>query len=65
VVGVGLGGGFGVRVVEESLDAQEDLLDRDGGLPAFVFVEDGEADRSGGVDVWVEERWDEFACEFS
>ena len=45
------------------MDAQQDLFDVDGGLPAFFFVEDGEADGARGVDVWVEEGWDEFACE--
>jgi hypothetical protein len=43
------------------LNAEKDLFDGDGGFPAFFFVEDGEADCAGGVDVWVEEGWDEFA----
>lgn len=38
-----------------------DLFDGDCGLPGFLFVEDGETDRSGGVDVRVEEGWVEFA----
>lgn len=58
---VGLGGGLRVRLVEQRLDAEQDLLDGDGGLPALFFVEDGEADGARGVDVWVEERGGEFA----
>jgi hypothetical protein len=51
---IGLRGGLGVRLVEQRLYAEEDLLDRDRGLPAFFFVEDGQADGAGGVDVGVE-----------
>lgn len=61
VVGLGLGRRLGVRLVEQRLDAEEDLLDGDGGLPAFLFVEDRQADSSGRVDVGVEERRDELA----
>jgi hypothetical protein len=43
------------------LNAEEDLLDGDGGLPGFLFVEDREADGAGWVDVRVEERRREFA----
>jgi hypothetical protein len=50
-----------VWLVEQRLDTQQDLLDCDSGLPAFLFVEDGEADGAGRVDVGVEERRDEFA----
>jgi len=60
---VGLCWALWVRLVEQGLDAEQDLFDVDGGLPAFFFVEDGEADGARGVDVWVEEGWDEFACE--
>lgn len=58
---VGLGRGLWIRLVEQRLDAEQDLLDGDGGLPALFFVEDGEADGARGVDVWVEERGGEFA----
>lgn len=51
-----------VGVVQQVLDPEQDLLDCDGGLPAFFFVEDREADGAGGVDVGVEEGGDEFAC---
>lgn len=40
VVGVGLGGRVGVGVVQEILDAEQDLLDSDGGLPALLLVQD-------------------------
>ena len=59
---VGLGGGIRVGFIEEGLDTEQDLLDVYRGLPAFFFVEDGEADGARGVDVWVEERGYEFAC---
>ena len=61
VEGVGLRGGLGVWLVEERLDTQEDFFNVYRGLPAFFFVEDGEADGAGGVDVGVEERGCEFA----
>lgn len=38
------------------------LLDRDGGLPGLLLVQDREADGAGGVDVGVEERGSELAC---
>ena len=50
-----------VWLVEQRLDTQQDLLDCDSRLPAFLLVEDREADGAGGVDVGVEERRDEFA----
>jgi hypothetical protein len=37
------------------------LFDGDGGLPGLFLVEDRKADGAGRVDVWVEERWGEFA----
>jgi len=61
VVGLGLGRRLRVGLIEQRLNAEEDLLDGDGGLPAFLFVEDGQADGSGRVDVGVEERRDELA----
>jgi hypothetical protein len=61
VVSVSLGWGVWVRLVEQILDAQEDLLDGDSRLPCIFLVQDGQADSAGGVNVGVEERWDEFA----
>lgn len=56
-----MGRRIGVGGIEEFLDAEKDLLDGDGGFPAFFFVENGKTDCAGGVDVGVEERWCEFA----
>lgn len=41
VICICLGGRFGVGFVEQFLDAEEDLFDGDGRLPAFFFVQDG------------------------
>jgi hypothetical protein len=38
VIGLGLGRGFRVWIIQKSLDAQQDLLDGDCRLPAFFFV---------------------------
>lgn len=38
------------------------LLDGDGGLPVFVFIEDAQAHGARGVDVGVEETTRELAC---
>jgi hypothetical protein len=43
------------------LDAEQDLLDGDGGLPSFLFVENRQTDGAGRVNVRVEKRWGEFA----
>ena len=50
-----LGGVLDVGVVEEVLDAEEDLLDGDGGPPVLLLVQDGEADRPRGIHVGVEQ----------
>lgn len=47
------------------MDTEENLLDSDGGLPAFFFVENGQADSAGRVDVGVEERRNELAWRVS
>ena len=60
---VGVGGAVGIRVVQEVLDSQQDLLDGDGGLPSVVLIQDGQTHRSRGVHIWVEEGRCEFACE--
>ena len=44
-------------VVEQLLDAEQDLLDGDVRLPVLLFVEDREADRSGGIDVGMRQDW--------
>jgi hypothetical protein len=62
VEGVGLRRGLGIGLVKQRLDAEQDLLDGYGGLPAFFLVKDREADGARGVDVRVEEGWCEFAC---
>ena len=61
VVRLSLCGRLRVHFVEQHLNAEEDLLDGDGGLPSFLFVEDRQADGARRVDVRVEERWGEFA----
>lgn len=61
VVRLSLRGRVGIRIVQEILYAQCDLLDGDGRLPALLFVQDGQADGAGRVDVGMEQRWGEFA----
>lgn len=61
IVRLSLRGGLGVGVVEEVLDSQEDLLDGDGRLPGFVFIEDREANSAGWVDIRMKQGRDEFA----
>lgn len=41
IVCFGLRRRFGVRRIEEILDAEGDLLDGDGGSPALIFVKNG------------------------
>ena len=43
------------------LDAQQDLLDGDGGAPALVLVQDAQAHGAAGVDVRVEELFRQLA----
>jgi hypothetical protein len=61
VVCVSLSWRVGVGVIEKVLNSEEDLLDGDGRLPALLFIQDRQADGARGIDVGVEERWDEFA----
>ena len=56
-------------VVEQFLDAQQDLLHCDVRLPVFLLVENREADCSGGIDVGMREDgledalgWSESEC---
>lgn len=62
VVGIGLRRRFGVWVVEEILDSEEDLSDGDSWSPRLLLIEDRKADRSGWIYIGMEKRWDEFAC---
>lgn len=62
IVRLSLGWRLGVGVVEQVLNAKQDLLHRDGRLPCLFFVEDRETDRARWVDIGVEERGDKFAC---
>lgn len=50
---------FWVWLIQQSLHAHQDVLECDSWLPTFVFVENAEADSSGWIDIWVEERWSE------
>ena len=50
-----------VWIVEQVLNAQQDLLDRDSRFPTLIFVEDGKTDGARGEDVRVEERRGELA----
>mmetsp|Transcript_34846 Transcript_34846/g.93046 ORF Transcript_34846/g.93046 Transcript_34846/m.93046 type:complete len:208 (-) Transcript_34846:4-627(-) len=45
-----------VGVVQEILDAEQNLPDGDGRLPIFILIQDAQAHRSRRVDVGVEER---------
>jgi hypothetical protein len=58
---IGLRWRLRVGLVEQRLNAQQNLLDVYRWLPAFFFVEDAQADGAGWVDVWVEEWGYEFA----
>jgi hypothetical protein len=40
VVGIGLRGRLWVGIIEEILNAEQDLLDGDSGSPVFLFIED-------------------------
>lgn len=40
IVGIGLRGRLGVRVIEQILDTQQDRLDCDGRAPGLLFVQD-------------------------
>jgi len=55
-VGLCLRGVLDVGVVEQLLDAHQDLLDGDSGAPVLLVIKQGEADGPGGVNVGVEER---------
>lgn len=50
-----------IRLVEEALNAEENVFDCNRRLPSLVLVEDAQADRAAGVDVRMEECRGEFA----
>ena len=54
IVGIGLSWGVGVGVVEEILNTEKNLFDRDGRLPVLLLVQNRQTDRARWVDVWVE-----------
>lgn len=56
-----MSGRLGVGFVQQRLDTEKNLLDSDGGLPAFFFIENGQADSAGRIDVGVEERRNKLA----
>lgn len=61
IIRIRLRGTLRIHLIEQHLDADQNLLDRDRGPPPLLFVENGEADGPRRVDVGVEERRDEFA----
>jgi len=61
IVCFGLGRGFGVGIVEEILNAEQDLFDGNGRLPTFLLIQNAEAHGSGWIDVGVKEGRYEFA----
>lgn len=61
IVSVCLSWGFGIGLIEELLNSEEDLLNGDGRFPALFLVQDRQADRSRGIHVWMKQWWDEFA----
>lgn len=56
-----LGGILDVRFVQQILDAEQNLFDRDRRTPVLLFVEQRQTDRSRGVHVRVEQRRFELA----
>ena len=65
IVGLCLGRRIWIWVIEEVLNPEKNLLDRDSRLPAFFLIQDGEADSSRGVDIWMEKRRHKFAYHLS
>lgn len=61
VVGLSLRGRLRVGVIQEVLDTQQDLLNRNRRFPRLLLVQNRKTDGSRGVDVGVEERGNEFA----
>lgn len=81
LIGVDLSGIGDVRVVKQVLNPHHELADQpriegplrfvthcfdsDRRLPLLFLVQDRQADRAGGVDVWMKERRVEFTCPIS
>ncbi len=63
VVCLGLSRGIGIGIVQQVLDAKENLFDGDCWLPTLLFVKDRKAYGAGWVDIGMEKRRYEFACE--
>ena len=51
-----MGGILDVRIVQQLLDAKENLLDANRGSPVFLLVENRKTNRARGENVWVKER---------
>ena len=60
-VGIRLRGTVGIGFIQQILNPHEYLLDGDGRTPSLLFIQNGKADSSRGVDVGMEEGRDEFA----
>lgn len=56
-----LGRALRIRLVQQTLHPQQNILDRDRRPPPLILVQDGQAHRAGRIDVGVEERRGEFA----
>lgn len=61
VVGLGLCRWLGVGVIQEILDAKQELLNSDGRSPTLFLIQNWQANRSGRVDIRVEKCRREFA----
>ena len=61
VVGLGLCRWLGVWVIQEILDAKQELLNSDGRSPTLFLIQNWQANRSGRVDIRVEKCRREFA----
>ena len=61
VIGIAVGRALGVWVVQEVLNANEDLLDSNSRLPVPVLIQNGEAHCPRRVDVRVKEWRHELA----
>lgn len=60
-VRLGLGGIFDVWLVQQVLDAEQDLFDGDGWAPVLFFVQQRQANRARWIHVRMEQGWLEFA----
>jgi len=52
-----------MRRARECKRSWTDLFDGDSRLPSFLLIQDRETDGTRRVDVGVEKRWCEFACD--